>query len=239
MQRDFNNPVNNPNGPNVITDEMLLDLSRNYIQSIRNGESLIKTPKVTIRYVKGRDEFGYASLRDVFFFDEYGMYVWDKESRWAEDHNQHLVEEIYGHPITGRGYAHRVIYAGISTGWRDKNGDLIYTGDVIRFFDDVNNTYAIGALDFGYGAILDNHVLMLRDVDKQNMERVGTIFFQLENEPFPKGVTDRTKSFNGWYDTIEERQLKNLMAQFTPNFDLEIWKYKALKVLEIEFNWRK
>ena len=45
--------------------------------------------------------------------------------------------------------------------------------------------------------------------------------------------------FQGPYDTNETRELKRLMARFTPNFDQEIWKYKALDVLEIEFNRNK
>lgn len=29
------------------------------------------------------------------------------------------------------------------------------------------------------------------------------------------------------------------MCRFTPNFDQETWKYKALDIFEIEFNWKK
>lgn len=224
--------------PEIITDESLKALTEKYLYEIGAGLKN-NVPNLSVRYVRGRDEFGYAQLRNIFFFDDYGMYVWEQDPKWEEDHNQDVVEGVFKDQCFGRGYARRVIYAGIPTGFTDKNGEIIYTGDVVKFFDDESQTFAVGALEYGYGCILDNHALMLAQVKSEDMERVGTVFFQLDNEPFPKGVTDRTKDYNGWYDTAEERQLKNLMAQYTPNFDQEVWKYKALKVLEIEFNWRK
>lgn len=54
-----------------------------------------------------------------------------------------------------------------------------------------------------------------------------------------QSLNDRTRRFQGPFDTNETSELKKLMAKFTPNFDQEIWKYKALNILEIEFNWNK
>ena len=224
--------------PEVITDVVLRELTEKYLYEIGAGLKN-NVPHLTVRYVnEGSKVFGYTTLKNIFFYDDFGMYVWEQDPKWEPDHNQDVVEDVFEDQCYGRGYAHRVIYAGVPTGFRDKNGETIYTGDVVRFFNDENQTFAVGALDYGYGALLDNHALMLTDVKQNNMERVGTVFFQLKNAPFPQGVIEMTKAYNGWRDTYEEQKLKALKARFTPNFDQENWKYKALDVLEVEFNWR-
>ena len=72
------------------------------------------------------------------------------------------------------------------------------------------------------------------------MTRVGTVFYQLQEDDFLK-VNQRAgiSGFNGQYDTKEDKQQKVLMAKFTPNFYQEFWKYEALEMIGAEFNWRK
>ena len=90
-----------------------------------------------------------------------------------------------------------------------------------------------------YCFILDNHNWSLEECQHQHyqMTRVGTVFFQLDASD-DIGVNQRVMGFNGWRDTEEERQQKDLMAKFTPNFDQERWKYEGLELLGAEYNWR-
>ena len=69
--------------------------------------------------------------------------------------------------------------------------------------------------------------------------RVGTAYFQLDWCFDAKEMYYKIRKFNGSYDTNEEYEDKVYMAKFTPNFDQEIWKYRALEILGVEeFNWR-
>ena len=62
-------------------------------------------------------------------------------------------------------------------------------------------------------------------------------FYQLDASDYI-GVNQRTMEFNGWRDTEEDKQQKLLMARYTPNFDQEEWKYNALEIMGVEYNWR-
>lgn len=168
------------------------------------------------------------------------MYVWENDQKWKGTHNQDVVEEVFFDKCEGRGYAHRVIFAGISTGYKDSNNEFIYTGDVIRIVD--GNEVAELALeefDDSYRFILDNHSLLLSDCKNKIMTRIGTVFYQLNHNENPKTLKGRTMDFNGWYDTEDEHLLKVLMAKFTPNFEQEVWKYQRLEIIGAEYNWNK
>ena len=182
----------------------------------------------------------------ISFFYGDDFYVWDLDDKYLEDHNQYVVEEVFNDECEGRGYARRVIFAGVQTEFKDSNGETIYTGDVIKVERDQCRTehLAVGALshDDGIGTycfILDNHSWSLADCNRQqhNMTRVGTVFYQLCAGDFI-GVNQRTMNFNGWIDTEEDRKQKVLMAKFTPNYDQELWKYQGLEILGAEYDWR-
>lgn len=232
-----------PRAPSVVSEEHLQYMSKKYAYPISNR--LYRwIPRIGgIRYVKDRGEFGYTSLSHCFFLEDGEMYVWDTDERWKEEHDQEMVEKFYGDECRGRGYAHKVIFAGVATGVNDVNGEMIYTGDVIHIGDDeYGDDYALGT-DFNgedYAFILDNHALLLSECKDRKLKRIGTVFYQLDkNEKPVMSLNERTMRFQGWRDTSEEKDLKKLMAKFTPNFDQETWKYRALETLEIEFNWNK
>ena len=236
------NPVkfNRLAAPEVVSEELLHKLARKYAYPISIDLDTY-VPNIKIRYVKDRDEFGYTTLSNCFFFDDGGMYVWDNDKRWEKEHNQDMVELTFGDECKGRGYAHRVIFAGVTTGVKDCNGEMIYTGDVIQIGDETDGqTFALGTVNGKYGFILDNCALLLADCKNTKLKRMGTVFYQLDRckTPVPT-LNDMTRNFQGAYDTNEERDLKKLMAKFTPNFDQEVWKYTALDILEIEFKWNK
>lgn len=231
-----------PQPPAVISEEVLQELTKKYAYPISN--KLYKwIPKVTIRYVKGMDEFGYTSLAHCFFPENGEMYVWDTDERWKDSHNQQIVEYFYGDECKGRGYAHKVIFAGVATGVKDINGEMIYTGDVIQIGgDEEGKSFALGTTfnDEAYAFLLDNHELLLNECEEKPLKRIGTVFYQLDRGEIPAtSLNERTMRFQGWRDTPEEREFKKLMARFTPNFDQEKWKYNALDILGAEFKWNK
>lgn len=89
----------------------------------------IKTflPELKVRYIKERGKFGYAQFGDFFFYENQ-MYVWETDDKYAEEHDQMIVEDTFHDECKGRGYACPRIYAGVQTNSKDSDGDTIYTG---------------------------------------------------------------------------------------------------------------
>lgn len=228
-----------PKAPAVITESLLHELTKKYAYPISN-KLYRYIPPVGVRYVIDNNEFGYTTLANCFFFEDGGMYVWDTDEKWKEDHNQAVVECFYGDECIGRGYAHRVIFAGVATGVKDINGEMIYTGDIIHIGDgECGYDFALGAFKDNYLFLLDNHALLLADCMDKPLKRIGTVFYQLDWNEYPVTVNERTMRFQGWRDTTQQQNLKKLMARFTPNFDQEEWKYEALDIIGAEYHWNK
>ena len=231
--------------PIVVSDRTLKHLCQKHLFEIGAGIPDL-LPNFKIRYVSDNNEFGYAYFGDFFFFFDNELYVWEQDDKYAEDHNQDVVEGVFDDPCQGRGYARRVLFAGVMTPFKDSNGDNIYTGDVIQIEKDQEQTkyLAVGAWsdedgEGQYCFILDNHNWDLEECIRQNYQltRIGTVFYQLDSCD-EIDVNQRTMRFNGWRDTEEDRKEKVLMARYTPNFDQEFWKYSALEILGVEYDWR-
>ena len=185
--------------PRVLNEDILSFLCIKHKGEI-GLESKKDYPRIRIRYVIDKDRFGYADFGDFFFWDDGGLYVWQQSDEFEEDHNPDLVEDYFGHPCEGRGYTLRSIFAGIDTGYDGSNGSRMFTGDVVLVKEP--NGYEMGALclasprglisDGFYGFPLDNYSLSL-DMCKEgghNLERIGTIFYQLDpcEEPVLYGI---------------------------------------------------
>ncbi|MEE0992174.1 MAG: hypothetical protein UH542_04275 [Bacteroidales bacterium] len=248
MAIDYTLGLKTPRGkeaaPLVVSDTVLKRLCEQYLYEIGAGINKF-LPSIKVRYVAEHKKFAYACFGDFFFFGD-DFYVWEQDDKYLDDHNQDVVEEVFNDECEGRGYARRVIFAGVQTEFKDSNGERIYTGDVIKVEESQFRTeyMAVGALssDDGLGSycfILDNHSWSLADCNRQQykMTRVGTVFYQLNPGDFI-GVNQRTMNFNGWRDTEEDRLQKVLMAKFTPNYDQELWKYQGLEILGAEYDWR-
>lgn len=228
----------------TISDVTLKYLCQKYRHDIGTGTNKF-LPGIKARYVAANKKFGYAYFGKFFYFGD-DFYVWEQDEEYTVDHNQDIVEDVFGDECNGRGYARRVIFAGVLTDFVDDNGEGIYTGDVIKLFkeDEPDRYFAVGAWsqEDGKGEycfILDNHYWSLEECLRQNyhITRVGTVFFQLDASDFV-GVNQRVMGFNGWRDTEADRLQKVLMAKYTPNFDQELWKYQGLETLGAEYNWR-
>ena len=248
MTIDYTVGLKTPRGkeaaPLVISDIVLKRLCEQHLYEIGAGIDHY-LPNIKVRYVSENKKFAYVYFGDFFFFGD-DFYVWEQDDKYSDDHNQDVVEEVFNDECEGRGYARRVIFAGVQTEFNDSNGERIYTGDVIKVEESQNITkeLAVGALssEEGIGTycfILDNHSWSLADCNSQHyrMTRIGTVFYQLDVADFI-GVNQRVMNFNGWRDTEEDRHQKVLMAKFTPNYNQELWKYQGLEILGVEFDWR-
>ena len=97
--------------PKAITERDLSRLCQQYKYIIGSGVKA-PLPKIRVRYVLDNGRFGYADFGD-FFIDELGMYVWTRNKEFAESHNQDLVEVFFKDECKGRGFFHRVLFAGV------------------------------------------------------------------------------------------------------------------------------
>ncbi len=229
-----------PNAPKIISEEVLHDLAKKYAYPI-SVKLPMYIPSVRIRYVIDSGEFGYTALCNCFFFEDGGMYVWDDDERWKVDHNQDMVECVFGDECCGRGYAHRAFFAGVATGVEDCDGEMIYTGDVLQIGTKKNaRIFALGTVENDYAFLLDNHSLSLSDCKDEKLKKVGTVFYQLDRSETPvPSLNDRVMRFQGGRDTAEDREFKRIKARLAPNFEQKIWKYRAMDILGIEFNQKK
>lgn len=231
--------------PNAITEADLMRLCKEYRYVI--GAKVVAAPKpdIKIRYIIDKGRFGYASFGDFFFFETGDLYVWTRSKEFAEDHNQDVVEAYFGDECRGRGYCHRVIFAGVKTPFRDSKGDDIYTGDVL----DLNGEYldrplALGTLgenadgrEAYYAFALDNHCILPERC--RRMTKVGTVFYQLDRNDYPRTIPELCYRFQPWRGDALSDDDRRVLAKYTPNFDKQVWKYHAIEILGMESNWNK
>lgn len=228
----------------VITINLLKKLCEQYSFEIGVEDQFDYLPKIRIRYVEENGKFCYANFGEFFmFYDD--LYVWKYEEKYKEMHNEDLVEEIFGDHCLKEGYFCRFLYAGADTNFVDTNGEHIFVGDILNIGqgygrDNLALSYFEGYDNAAYCFILDNHSLRLDDCIKKKMPltRVGTAYFQLDITFNALDMYNQTRDFNGWHDSNEEYEDKVFMARYTPNFDQEIWKYHALEIIGVEYNWR-
>lgn len=230
--------------PKAIEETDLIRLCEEYKYIIGTRNLWVPKPEITIRYIIDRDRFGYAKFGNFFFSKSGDLYVWTRNKEFADRHNQAVVEDYFGDECTGRGYCHRVLFAGVKTGYIDSNGDDIYTGDVLELHCEyTDRPLALGTLGENsedceaiYAFVLDNHCITPEMC--KSMTRVGTVFYQLDRNTTPYKIRDLCFRFQPWYPDKIKVEDHILMAKYTPNFDKEIWKYHANEILGIEFNWR-
>ena len=229
--------------PPVISMEVLQRLCKKYAYTIGAGFHWTE-PDIMIRYVIGENKFGFKTMGDFFFHDD-TLYIWDYDDVWAPEHNAVAVEETFHDECKDRGYAHRVLFAGVKTPYRDSNGESIFTGDICHIkFHRSEYDFPLRTLgseenpkDFHYAFVLDN--CCIHPEECESITRVGTVFYSLQPEDDGNLVNSKSFEFTDIYgtnpDPIEQRLE---MARLTPSFKEQDWKYGVLNILEIEYNWR-
>lgn len=233
--------------PKVLNEKILSFFCNKYKYEI--GHKLYKTrPCPRIRYVIDRNRFGYAYFGDFFFLADDGLYVWSENEEFAEDHNSDIVEDYFGENCDRQGYAFRSIFAGIDTGYDDSKGHRMFTGDIVMVR---RGSYELGDLCLAsstdlqgngfYGFPLDNHSLTLDQCKKDGyyLERIETVFFQLDPCDEPTPIWNQAVHYNNARCDADEKATRLIMAKYTPNFDKEVWKYLGLEIIGAEFDWNK
>ena len=233
--------------PRVLNEKILSDLCKRHKKEIGSGDCNVH-PCPRIRYVIDTDRFGYANFGDFFFWADGGLYVWHQSEEFETDHNPGIVEGWFGNPCEGRGYTCRHIFAGIDTGCDDSYGSRMFTGDIVLVRE--RDGYEMGALCLAsayfsdrYGDYcfpLDNHSLTL-DMCKENgnhLERIGTVFYQLDNRDEPEPIWNKALHYNAIPYDKKCGAVMRMMAKYTPNFDREIQRYSYLEISGYEFNWK-
>lgn len=232
--------------PKVIDEIVLKHLCDEYRYIIGSGVKDTPLPDIYIRYVIDEDRFGYASFGDFFFYGEQ-LYVFSCDDEWESEHNQGVVIDHFRDECIGRGYARRVIFAGVRTPYKDTNNEHIYTGDVCHIkFRGSEYNFALGTLGseedpryFRYAFVLDNHCLHPEDCI--GLTRVGTVFYRLHKEAFPERLNCRCGEFLGLYnyDSNQETEEQRLiMARYTPSFHQKLLQYVVLDEIGAEYKWR-
>lgn len=228
--------------PKVITVEVLQELCDQCRYMI--GASYKNyLPSIHIRYVNDKKNFGYTYFGNFFFYKN-NLYVFDDEVEYKDRHDAEAVLATFEDECEGRGYAHKVIFAGVQTPYKDVRGDYIYTGDAVMA-DGLGLSkeciHGVRPLDFldDYGFKLDNHSLLFRECKK--LVRVGTVFYNLswEEEDMLHILEDRSRDMHPLYGggPTGEENLRHV--RFTPNFFTEEWHYLAMELLRGEdFEWR-
>lgn len=230
--------------PGVITVEVLQELCQQCLYQIGAWQHHY-LPSIYIRYVIDDNKFGYTYFGN-FFFHQGNLYVFETDEQYKDQHDAEAVMATFGDECENRGYAHKVIFAGVRTPYTDDRGDAIYTGDAVmvdRLGLSKENIHGVRPLDFlnDYGCMLDNHSVLLSECKK--IVRVGTVFFSLpkiEEEDMLHILEDRSRSMHNWYGDGPTGEENLRHVRFTPNFFDKEWHYHGMEIMRGEdFDWRK
>ena len=229
--------------PPVINMKVLQRLFDEYRYTIGAGINW-KQPSIVIRYILDEGKFGFAGFGGFFFFDD-ELYVYGYDDKYAEDHNQDVVEAVFQDECKGRGYAFYAYFAGVRTPYRDSNGEAIFTGDICHIkFHGSEYDYPLSTLGseenpeyFRYAFVLDNHCIHPEECE--SITRIGTVFYQVEKGSEGDLVDKHSARFTDiWGQCKDPLEHRLEMAKYTPSFYENYWEYAALKALEIEYDWR-
>ena len=184
--------------PKVIDEDVLRDLCNQY-KYVIGAWVLGPMPYVLIRYMSSDGQLRLASFGDYFFYGQ-ELYVFDYDDMWASEHNEGVVIDYFHDECKGRGYAHKVTFAGVWTGIRDSKGKVIYTGDVCKIVRGASH-YRFAFSSFGaggdnacYAFVLDHHKLTVFDCDSVTID--GNIFETEQDLDWPKPLISRCVTFN-------------------------------------------
>lgn len=215
--------------PPVINMEVLQRLCEEHLYTIGAGIPWDE-PDILIRYVIDEDKFGYKAMGNFLFFAD-TLYVWDLDDVWAPNHNDDIVDVIFHDECKERGYAHRVLFAGVKTPYKDSKGEKIFTGDVCHIkFHGAEYDFPLTTLGseenpehFRYAFVLDNHCIYPEECEI--VTRVGTVFYMLELNDDGNLVDEKSAEFTDIYGQNPEPIEHRLeMAKYTPSFFKDYWK---------------
>ena len=210
----------------AISTETLMELTRTFCYAIGAGLAN-RVPRIRIRFCADDGRFGYADLSDCFFLPQTGdLYVWRQDPAWEPFHEQRVVESVFGDECRGRGYARRVIFAGVETPYRDSHYHDIHTGDVFTISrGEAKITLALSVDESAYCFLLGDERIALADCAARGLKLdcAGTVFYRLNPGEMPVSVEQRAMAFNNPADSNQEHARKMLLARYTPRFEQAKW----------------
>ena len=190
-------------------------------------------------------KFGYTSFGFGFFFHSpWEFYVCSKDEKYKDQHADYIFYDVFHDECPNKGYVRRVHFAGVRTPFKDKRGDYIYTGDIVRaYFHGTSYVLPVGVIHEEYALLLDNHCIRMSECSK--FDRLGTVFYGLDAD-FNDDQLVRNRNgrfFSSVYGTFACPPTSTLgkelvKARLTPNFFTDNIPYIVLNELGVEYNWR-
>ena len=240
------NNMTNVNLPKdaVFDEAMLHDLCNRDWYRISFGS--VAEWNVSIRYVLDENCFGYKPygqfLVSEFSPEEYDFYVFDTNEMWEEDHNESICDDFFHGQPHHIGYAHRVLFAGMRTAFKDDFGDDIYTGDIVWADKNPELIFPVDKmLNSGEPALMKSYNEAIPLKESKSLIRVGTVFNDLDWSD-PMSLCKRNVKF--LYEAYGEKsnlpRLKRMLtrAQITPSFMQNYEAYELMSQFGEKYGWR-
>ena len=228
----------------VLDEAMLHDLCNRDWNRISFGS--VAEWDVSIRYVLDENCFGYKPygqfLVSEFSPEEYDFYVFDTNEMWEEDHNESICDDFFHGQPHHIGYAHRVLFAGMRTAFKDDFGDDIYTGDIVWADKNPELIFPVDKmLDSGEPALMKSYNETIPLKEFKSLIRVGTVLYDLDWSD-PMSLCKRNVKF--LYEAYGEKsnlpRLKRMLtrAQITPSFMQNYEAYELMSQFGEKYGWR-
>lgn len=122
--------------------------------------------------------------------------VYASIEHYKDIQTSNIIREIFQDECWNQGMAHKMIFAGVQTPFKDIYDTWIYTGDVVsatKETDEEMLPYPVGT-NTGwnlYAFMLDNHCVPLEEC--KSFKRIGNVFFNLDESP--KTIGERNSDF--------------------------------------------
>ena len=171
----------------IPTLEFLKEFCEENIEKIIDF-SLQNIPNIIIRYIDPYGYFGYASLGNFFFVKD-SLYIFT----YGDKYQDFLDEEIFSLYIRFPDiYPICVVFAGVFTSFLDKNGQQIFTGDVIQVRQSGGYISAgISEQNNEFCLIFNTHFLPISQCKEHNEIHIaGSLFYNLSEKTKEVDIRD-------------------------------------------------
>ena len=227
----------------VLDEAILHDLC--YRDSYKISFGLVAEWDVSIRYVLDENCFGYKPygqfLVSKFSPEEYDFYVFDTNEIWEEDHNESICDDFFHGQPHHIGYAHRVLFAGMRTAFKDDFGDDIYTGDIVWADKNPELIFPVDKDFLGEPALMKSYNEAIPLKEFKSLIRVGTVLYNLDWSENMSLCERNVKFLNEAYgEQFSFQQLKRVIskAQITPSFMQTNEAYELMSQFGEKYGWR-
>ena len=188
-----------------------------------NSKHINLYPRIGIRYISHNENFDYAEFGNYFFLKKYLYVITNKVEYKRFDVKREFYNSIYYNFIKANYYIIRVIYAGFNTGFEDSLGYEIFSGDVIKYSWNGNESTGVVADSIVWGKWWRASLADLNDI-----ELIGNIFFNLDKKS-KVDINFASRSigeygFIGCSDLNNVQNVKSfLTSKKTPSFIYKNW----------------